>query len=144
MLNRAQWFSGTLSGLQEASQDGVPQSQANPSGLLGDLSTVSTKVEKVGPDTVDGTPATHYSATVTRGKVTMPVDVWVDELGRTLRIRMEIPVGAALTPAARSASLLPESAGIKIDVKFTDFGTQVDAEAPPGITPKPLSQLIGQ
>jgi hypothetical protein len=126
-----------------------PSDKNNPLGAsgLGDLldqmdpvkavEAVRPAIEKVtfvGNEDVDGRSLDHYTLTVdpetalkslgggsmtqgAQGEVpdSLVYDVWLDDQGRTGKVSMDLPVGGSST---------------SLDINMTDFGEQVDIEAP--------------
>ncbi|QIJ66298.1 hypothetical protein [Streptomyces sp. JB150] len=65
---------------------------------------------------------------------TLPMDLWLDDEGRIRRQQVDMTVKAA--PAARGESRAGASSGprqvtVRTVLEFTDFGVDVDADAPP-------------
>lgn len=132
---------------------------SDPTEQLGYLQGTSDSVEEVGTEEVRGTPATHYRATVDLEKAaeeqgaqqnaqlrqaydkieqqlgtsTLPMDVWLDEQGRVVRLEMNMPVPVPAGPSSRYANQQGGSSQGQIDIteEFYDFGTPVSVEAPP-------------
>ena len=99
---------------------------------------------EVGPEPVDGHPATHYETTFDIGLLSSkvppkirsvlwsfdsalestrwPMDVWIDADGRFVRAQFEL-------------ALIDPSGGVerkmKIDLSFSDFGEEVKIDRPP-------------
>ncbi|MFF7731483.1 MULTISPECIES: hypothetical protein [unclassified Streptomyces] len=106
-------------------------------------------VTKKGPATVNGVKTTHYRVTVDvaglpngdtlREQVgpTLPMDVWLDDEGRMRRQQIDMTVQSpqATRQSSSGGSSSPSSAPEKVTVRtvmdFTDFGTEVEADAPP-------------
>jgi len=89
----------------------------SPDRLLKELIKSSTKVEKLGGETIRGVATIHYRGQLEKGKYeTEPpvVDVWVDQQGLPRRIR-----ATRGSPGAADA------------VDLFAFGVRVDVEAPP-------------
>lgn len=131
--------------------------QTDPTQFLEYLRASSGGVTKVGGETVDGVPTTHYQATLQLSSVldrlpaseqsaakaeleklgnagAIPVDVWVDAQGRVRRIQMTVatnlPTGAAGTAGAGGGV----SGTITMD--FSSYG------AVPPIVPPPASEVF--
>lgn len=59
-----------------------------------------------------------------RGEVKIPMELWLDDAHRPLQVTLDLaPVLAA--------SGVPDSAQARITTRYTDWGTQVDVQAPP-------------
>lgn len=59
-----------------------------------------------------------------RGGVSIPMELWLDDTHRPLQVMLDLaPVLAA--------SGIPDSAKARITTRYTDWGTQVDIQAPP-------------
>lgn len=134
-----------------------PQLQGNsptdPSEQLGYLQGVSDSVEEVGNEEVRGAAATHYRIAVDLEKAaeqqegtqarqaydeleqrlgtsTLPMDVWLDEKGRVVRLKMDVPtMGSSSQYASGQGSSDQEQA--VVTEEFYDFGTPVNIEPPP-------------
>lgn len=131
----------------------------DPAQSLEYLRGVTGDVEEVGTETVRGEETTRYKATVDLrkaagavpedkrkafeasikqlGTADVPVEVWVDEDGRTRRVVTSIPVSAGGTSPA------PSGAGndVKVTVEFFEFGVDVDVQAPPAAEVGDLAEL---
>jgi hypothetical protein len=63
---------------------------------------------------------------------TLPMQVWLDDEGRLRRqqvdMTVEAPASASATPDNGAA---PQQLKMSTVMEFSDFGTDVDAEAPP-------------
>ncbi|MEU0110915.1 hypothetical protein ABZ313_36895 [Streptomyces sp. NPDC006251] len=103
-------------------------------------------VTEKGTDTVDGVETTRYRVSVDvadlpggdalRRQVgpTLPMDVWLDEQGRMRRQQFDMTLSAPAAATQRSstdASSSPQKVTVRTLMEFTDFGTEVEAEAPP-------------
>lgn len=85
------------------------------------LESIADEVTEVGREEVRGTETTHYRAVAHLSQLgappeddRFPVEVWIDEAGRTRRYRYEILGGGEI-----------------FVWEFYDFGVTVDLEAPP-------------
>jgi hypothetical protein len=117
---------------------------ADPTGPLAALSTVSSRVRKLGPSVVRGVPVTCYALTInpakvaavpgadrvevqgmlnTAGDAAIPVDVWID--GQNL-VRRE-----KLTLAFPTALGAPAGYKLTLTTDFYDFRVPVRVSAPP-------------
>jgi hypothetical protein len=96
--------------------------------------------EKVGTATVDGAKTTRYRVTVDMDKLsnsaalkrqvgpTVPMDVWLDDEGRIRRQQITMNI----KPTDRSdKSAAPRKMTVRTLIEFSDFGTEVDPDAPP-------------
>lgn len=131
----------------------------DPAQSLEYLRGVTGDVEEVGTETVRGEQTTRYRATVDLrkaagavpedrrkafeasiqqlGTADVPVEVWVDEDGRTRRVVTSIPVSAGSTSPAPSAA----GDDVKVTVEFFEFGVDVDVQAPPAAEVGDLAEL---
>ncbi|MFF5846794.1 hypothetical protein ACIP4T_08495 [Streptomyces massasporeus] len=120
-------------------------------------------VTEKGSATVNGVETTHYRVSVDvadlpggdalRKQVgpTLPMDVWLDDEGRMRRQQIDMTVKApeATRRSSSGASSAPEKVTVRTVMDFTDFGTEVEADAPPAgqvtdMTGKALEQGKGQ
>jgi hypothetical protein len=101
-------------------------------------------VTKAGTEKIGGTSTTHYKVSVDVSKLpggeqmskrlgpTLPMQVWLDDEGRLRRqqvdMTVEAPASASATPDNGAA---PQQLKMSTVMEFSDFGTDVDAEAPP-------------
>ncbi|MER7052868.1 MULTISPECIES: hypothetical protein [unclassified Streptomyces] len=129
-----------------AAQQGLSGQQiGDPAQTAAYAKAITDKdVTKVGTEKIDGADTTHYKVSVDVSQLpggermskqlgpTLPMQVWLDEEGRLRRQQIDMTVQA---PA--SASAKPDGGASARQLKmstvmeFTDFGTEVDAEAPP-------------
>ncbi len=119
----------------------------DPSNSLALLEGASDSVEEVGSEDVRGEETTHYRATVDLRKAaeqagavrdqrqfeafldqfpseTIPVEVWLDEEGRTRRMRIDQPI-----PETPGMSVPPD-AGVVMTMELYDFGVDEPIEIP--------------
>lgn len=118
--------------------------QSDPTQFLAYLRASSGSVVKVGDETVDGVPTTHYNATIQLSHVlehlsgaeqtavkgmleklgsavAIPAEVWIDAQGRVRRLQLSITgLGAAAA-----------GIGMSITVNFTSYGPGPAIVAPP-------------
>jgi hypothetical protein len=119
--------------------------QADPSRQLDVLRAVGEDAEDLGPATVRGVPTTHYRATVDLAVQAqqlrdqglaeaadqvertaelsgggIPVEVWIDDLGRVRRIVQTIPLSEAAGDAEMTMSM-----------ELYDFGIEPEVVIPP-------------
>ncbi|PSM43500.1 hypothetical protein C6Y14_10325 [Streptomyces dioscori] len=101
-------------------------------------------VTKVGTETIDGTRTTHYRVKIAvkdlakgdrakadqlekqLGTSTLPLEMWVDDEGRLRQQTIEL----TLRPQAGGGQK-DQTVKSTTTLKFTDFGTEADVEAPP-------------
>ncbi|MFG3275048.1 hypothetical protein [Streptomyces luteogriseus] len=102
-------------------------------------------VTEKGSATVNGVKTTHYRVSVDvaglpdgdtlRKQVgpTLPMDVWLDDEGRMRRQQIDMTVKApqATQRSSSGASSAPGKVTVRTVMDFTDFGTDVEADAPP-------------
>jgi LppX_LprAFG lipoprotein len=129
------------------------QAGQNPGQIL-DLLRASGSVETIGPETVDGASTTHYKATIELDKVagevggavgqalydrlssqgapsSIPVDVWVGDDGLVRRVALDETVASG-----------GQSAGVKLQLDVSDYGTPVTVTAPPSDQVLDLTGLV--
>ncbi len=130
-LGGKEWISMDLSALGGDSPAG-----ANPANLLAMLRGIAD-VEEVGTESIRGNQTTHYTGRINMSKAIgaapsadkkqvssvfenlsneFPVDVWVDEQGRTVKLS---------TNGGGSES------NFSFSLEFFDFGAELDISAPP-------------
>ena len=120
---------------------GAGSSSADPHALLESLRGVSTDIEELGTDVIDGRKVTGYRAQVDVSKAlarlpeqyrdrlagkldgfgrTIPVEVWIDEAGLPRRVRetLDLTVGG-------------EHASAVVRMDFVDYGVTVSVQPPP-------------
>jgi hypothetical protein len=104
------------------------------------------KVEKVGSEDINGTPTTHYQATIDldklanaagsagasvrqleqlTGKKTLPTEVWIDGQGRARRQKVEYSAQQPV-PTSVSFTIDYEKFGVPVDVSKPDAGDTAD------------------
>jgi hypothetical protein len=128
--------------------------QTDPTQFLEYLRASSGGVVRVGTETVDGVPSTHYQAALQLSSVldrlpaseqsaakaeleklgnagAIPVDVWVDAQGRVRRIEMTV---AANLPTGTTGAAAGVSGTITMD--FSSYGSV------PPIVPPPASEVF--
>jgi len=144
------WLRST--GEEDDAFDPQARSLRDPAALLGFLRSVSTGVERVGPETVDGVATTRYDGTLDLERIvqaapadrreelrdeldmikedvptTVPFSIWVDEQGVTRRVRYE------------------QGGEGTVMIDFVDFGVPVVLDLPPAeevMTDDELSALM--
>ena len=130
----------------------------DPSNALALLKGTADSVEEVGTEEVRGERTTHYRATVDLRRATeqagavrdrrqfeafldqfpsetIPVDVWLDDEGRTRRLRMDQPLPE--TPGLST----PPGASVVVTIELYDFGVDEPIEIP---APDEVSDLTAQ
>ncbi|HET6858693.1 MAG TPA: hypothetical protein VFH94_16590 [Streptomyces sp.] len=133
--------------LKKAAQQGGAggESQASdPADSAGFAKGVTDKdVKKVGSEKVGGTDTTRYRVVVDVDKLaaddpakaeqmkkqigpTLPMDVWLDDGGRIRRQQLDMEIKAPKDAAAKG----PQKANVRTVIEFSDFGTELEVEAP--------------
>jgi hypothetical protein len=149
----------TLSGQGGNLQPLIADAPTDPSTVLGFLRGAGDQVNTVGPETVDGTPTTHYTILINLDKAaagqnaqtqnavhvleqqlgthTLPAQVWLDSEGRLRKIAMRETM-TGTTPTTTPAG--------KISFDFTatlsDFGVPADITAPPADQTTDVTNLL--
>jgi LppX_LprAFG lipoprotein len=122
----------------------------NPTDFLAFIKQTSD-VQKVGSESIDGTPTTHYKATIDLEKLarsddgaaktvrqieqlggpkTLPVDVWIDSRGQVRREQTDITTGGPMAQRAQ------------ITVDYEKFGVPVDVDVPDADDTVDFSDII--
>ncbi|MEU9522624.1 hypothetical protein [Streptomyces sp. NPDC048224] len=129
-----------------AARQGVSNQQiGDPAQTAAYAKAITDKnVEKVGTEKIDGVDTTHYRVSVDVSRIpggdqlakqlgpTLPMQVWLDDEGRLRRQQIDMTVKApASASAAPDGSGSPEQLKMTTVMQYSDFGTEVDAEAPP-------------
>ncbi|GGX28989.1 hypothetical protein [Streptomyces lomondensis] len=128
-----------------AQQGSGGQSVSDPAQSAAFAKAITDKdVTEKGTATVDGVETTHYRVSVDVAELpngdalrrqvgpTLPMDVWLDEQGRMRRQQFDMTLDpAASTQRSAEASSSPRKVTVRTLMEFTDFGTEVEAEAPP-------------
>ncbi|MGI9658095.1 MAG: hypothetical protein ACR2OD_04235 [Gaiellaceae bacterium] len=138
---------------------GVDQlGQADPAQLLALLQSIEGSIEDLGVETVRGQDARHYRATINMAKLAttappeqqallqgqleqlsqlgldnLPVEVWIDEEDRVVRMSSTIAVPDTGTGAG----------SISFDVELYDFGVPVKVKAPGKKQVTNVDKLLG-
>ena len=144
-----QKLSGTsLQQLRDQAQDNSPsRSLAYLNGLSGDA-------ENLGDEVVNGQRTTHYRASVDFGKAaddmpnlsdsmrqklakfgTVPVDLWVDDANRLVKMHFHMDGSAFSAPAGTT---------VDMTMTMTDFDAAVDVSAPPADDVADYADVVGQ
>ncbi len=131
------------------------------------LRGIGSDVTEVGTEQVRGDETTHYKGTVDleeaaaaapaesrkalekalaqTGSSTVPVEVWVDEQGRTRRVLTTIALPDGLPGAAAPAPSASAGAGsVAATIEFYDFGVAADIAAPPAGEVTDLTSQLDQ
>ncbi|WMD06530.1 hypothetical protein [Streptomyces sp. FXY-T5] len=129
-----------------AARQGTDQSMSDPAQSAAYAKAITDEdVTEKGSATVNGVKTTHYRVSVDvaglpdgdtlRKQVgpTLPMDVWLDDEGRMRRQQIDMTVKApqATQRSSSDASSAPEKVTVRTVMDFTDFGTEVEADAPP-------------
>ncbi len=129
-----------------AAQQGVGNQQfGDPARTAAFAKAITDKdVTEVGTEKIDGVNTTHYRVSVDVAELpggdrmreqlgpTLPMQVWLDDDGRLRRQQIDMTVkntaSASVKPGDGSA---PQQLKMSTVMQFSDFGTEVDTEAPP-------------
>jgi hypothetical protein len=128
-----------------AEQQGVSSQQiGDPAQTAAYAKAITDKdVTKVGTEKIDGVNTTHYRVSVDVARLpggdqmskqlgpTLPMQVWLDDEGRLRRQQIDMTVEAPASASAKPNSAAPQQLKMSTVMQFSDFGTNVDAEAPP-------------
>lgn len=121
----------TMSAEEALGDDGLGTANFDPAGMTEAAVAAITSVETVGDEEVDGVATTHYRVSSdfqqmmsifegeqadVDGPDELVQDLWLDSRGRAVRSSYEMEVGAAT---------------ISSETVMTDFGLDVDIQAPP-------------
>ncbi|MEU3661101.1 LppX_LprAFG lipoprotein [Streptomyces sp. NPDC032940] len=123
-------------------QGANPQQIGDPAQSAAYAKAVTDKdVSEVGTEEINGVDTTHYKVSIDVAKLpggaqlgkqigpTLPMQIWLDDEGRIRRQQIEM---ALKTPAsARPEGGVASQVKVSTLMEFSDFGTKVDAEAPP-------------
>jgi hypothetical protein len=113
--NGKRWIKLDLGGLADALGDDVPGfGPETPGGALDMLHDLAGDVEVLGDDTIAGHHAVHYRATTETAGTSTPVDVWIDDQDRVVKMQVAMPEGMG-----------------ELTMQITEFGVPVDVVAPP-------------
>ncbi|GAA5206445.1 LolA-like protein [Streptomyces thinghirensis] len=127
-----------------AAQQGMSNQQiGDPAQTAAYAKAITDKdVTKVGTEKIDGANTTHYKVSVDVSKLpggeqmskqlgpTLPMQVWLDDEGRMRRQQIDMTVKAPAS-AKPDNSASPQQLKMSTVMDFSDFGTEVNAEAPP-------------
>ncbi|CAM5557244.1 hypothetical protein STENM36S_01796 [Streptomyces tendae] len=129
-----------------AAQQGMSNQQiGDPAQTAAYAKAITDKdVEKVGTEKLDGVDTTHYKVSVDVSKLpggagmskqlgpTLPMQVWLDDEGRLRQQQIDMTVEAPASASAKpDDSASPKQLRMSTVTRFSDFGTEVDAAAPP-------------
>ncbi|MFI1418148.1 hypothetical protein ACH4VX_09155 [Streptomyces sp. NPDC020731] len=143
-----------------AAQEGVNNQRiGDPARTAAYAKAITDKdVTEVGTEKIDGVNTTHYRVSVDVTRLpggdrmreqlgpTLPMQVWLDDEGRLRRQQMDMTVRTAASASAKpDTGAAPQQLKMSTVMEFSDFGTEVDAEAPPAgqvadMTDKALQQ----
>ncbi len=153
----------TLSGQGGNLQPLIADAPTDPTTILGFLRGAGDQVDTIGPDTVDGTPTTHYTVLIDLDKAaagqnsraqnavhvleqqlgahTIPAQLWLDSEGRLRRIAMRETLRGAATSTPPTTT---PNGNISFDFTATlsDFGVPADITAPPADQTTDLTKLL--
>ncbi|MEU5223596.1 hypothetical protein AB0G55_13175 [Streptomyces toyocaensis] len=128
-----------------AEQQGVNNQQiGDPAQTAAYAKAITDKdVTEVGTEKVDGVNTTHYRVSVDVARLpggdqmrkqlgpTLPMQVWLDDEGRLRRQQIDMTVKAPASASAKpDGGAAPRQLEMTTVMEFSDFGTEVDAEAP--------------
>ena len=101
-------------------------------------------VTEVGSEKIDGVGTTHYRVSVDVAELpggdrmrqqigpTLPMEIWLDGEGRLRRQQFEMTVKAPASASAKpDEGAAPQQLKMSTVMEFSDFGAEVNAEAPP-------------
>lgn len=142
--------------------------QSDPTAMLESLRGVSSGVEEVGTETIDGVETTHYAATIDLEKAMsmapadqqaemqaslgdlgikeMPVDVWVDGDGLVRRMEIRMEMGKIAESAAGgdpTAAQMFKDATMVMTMDLYDYGVPVNIQVPPASQVQDVGDLGG-
>jgi hypothetical protein len=139
----------------------MTDSPADPTTVLAYLRGAGDQVTTLGPDTVDGTPTTHYTVSIDLDKAvagqgsqaqnavhvleqqlgshTLPAQVWLDGQGRLRKLTID----AAMHGAA-PATTTPSNGAVTFQFTATlsDFGVPVHVVIPPASQTTDVTNLL--
>ncbi|CAL9438036.1 hypothetical protein [Streptomyces sp. Tu 3180] len=128
-----------------AEKQGVnPQQIGDPAQSAAYAKAITDKdVTEVGTEKVDGVDTTRYKVTVDVAELpggdqlrrqigpTLPMEVWLDDQGRLRRQQVDMTVKASAASGQPESGTSPQQVKVSTVMEFSDFGAEVDAEAPP-------------
>ena len=112
----ARWYRVDLDALSDAfgGASSFGSFGTTPADALQLLDDIAGPVTTVGDDTVAGSHATHYRASLKTPAGDTPIDVWIDDLDRVVKLDAEVP-----------------GVNQSVSMQITEFGVPVQVEAPP-------------
>ncbi|GGW99971.1 hypothetical protein GCM10010297_22420 [Streptomyces malachitofuscus] len=128
-----------------AAQQGLGNQQiGDPAQTAAYAKAITDKdVSKVGTEKIDGADTTHYKVAVDVTKLsggdelrkrigpTLPMQVWLDDEGRLRRQQIDMTVEAPSSASAKPKDgASPQQLKMSTVMEFSDFGAEVDPEAP--------------
>ncbi|MYR41809.1 hypothetical protein [Streptomyces sp. SID5910] len=127
-----------------AGQQGAnPQQIGDPAQSAAYAKAVTDKdVSEVGTEKIGGVDTTHYKVSIDVAKLpggaqlgkqigpTLPMQIWLDDEGRIRRQQIDMALKAPAS-AQPESSAAPQQVKVSTLMEFSDFGTDVEAEAPP-------------
>ncbi|GAA3499371.1 lipoprotein [Streptomyces prasinosporus] len=128
-----------------AEKQGVsPQQIGDPAQSAAYAKAISDKdVTEAGTERIDGVDTTRYEVEVDVAELpggaqlrrqvgpTLPMRVWLDDQGRLRRQQVDMTVKASAAGGQPESGSSPRQVKVSTVMEFSDFGTEVDAEAPP-------------
>jgi hypothetical protein len=119
--------------------------QTNPAEFLNYLRASGGAVTKVGQETVNGVPTTHYDASISVARIiesypsstrstlqsslralstngSIPVEVWIDNANRVRRMKMSVNVSVPAGGGEASPGATPAGASATMTMDFTSYG----------------------
>jgi hypothetical protein len=141
---------------QNGRQNGQGGSQiSDPAESAGFAKGITDKgTRKVGTEKIDGVNTTHYRVTVDVDRLstgaelkrqvgpTLPMDLWLDDKGRIRRQQVDMTIKAATGQTGSGDS--PRKAKVRTRIEFSDFGTEVEAQAPPADETADLTEKLSE
>ena len=140
-----------------------PSGGDDPWQMLGVLPAASS-VRHVGTESISGTRARHYRATLRLADVatlggdqtgpgrrefqrrmgmdTVPLEIWLDDQGRLLRLQAQVPM--QLTGATWTSAGGVVNATATAVLEFSDFGRAVEVSAPAADETDDLTPLVAE
>ncbi|MER7716079.1 LppX_LprAFG lipoprotein [Streptomyces flaveolus] len=140
-----------------ADQQGAnPQQIGDPAQSAAYAKAITDKdVSEVGTEKIDGVDTTHYKVSIDVAKLpggdrlakqigpTLPMQIWLDEEGRIRRQQIDMALEAPAS-ARPEGSASPQQVKVSTLMEFSDFGTEVDAEAPPASQVADVTDQVAQ
>ncbi|MFJ8148802.1 hypothetical protein ACIQ6R_27695 [Streptomyces sp. NPDC096048] len=129
-----------------AAQQGLSSQQiGDPAQTAAYAKAITDKdVTKVGAEKIDGVDTTHYKVVVDVSELpggermskqlgpTLPMQIWLDDEGRLRRQQIDMTIKAPASASANPDSAAsPQQLKMSTVMEFSEFGTEVDTEAPP-------------